>query len=70
MTRIRVKRTITLTDDIPFNENYYSGMTLEEARNYEYDLPMIEKIQQFVQLLDGTPEGKIDFGEVITIVED
>jgi len=71
MKRIVIRRTITLTDSIPFDKTFYPDCdTPEEAVTYELEQELGEKLQLFEELLGGTPEEQVDFGEEITIEEE
>lgn len=68
MAKLRIQRTITLTCWITVDENTYqkddgSTMTPQEARDYEYDKELVDKLEMFAELLQDasfsldTPAG-------------
>jgi len=68
MKRIVIRRTVTLTDSIPFDKTFYPDCdTPEEAVTYELEQELGEKLALFSSQLDSTPEEQVDFSEVVTI---
>jgi hypothetical protein len=48
---ISIVRTITFVQSVPYNDDYYAGMTVEEAIKYEERLPLHEKLDVFIDEL-------------------
>jgi hypothetical protein len=71
MTKIRITRTITLVDEIPFSSIYYPNFTdPQQAVEFERQQPQEYKLQEFSSVLDSTPTTKVtNFIETIEVVE-
>jgi hypothetical protein len=72
---IRITRTVTLVDEIPFTHVYYPELTTlvkpgNPAAAVELELcrPLDDKLQEFCALLDGTHRDKVKFDEEITVI--
>ena len=51
---IQVSRRVTVVTSIPFDEDNYPGMSLEEALAYERGLDEADKLESFVEQLSGS----------------
>ena len=72
-TIIRIRRTITLIDEIPFTRVYYSevfaaGADPNAAVESELARPLSDKLEDFEMLLGNTAEDKVNFVETIEVV--
>lgn len=71
MPTIRTKTTITITADIPYNDDFYPGQSLGEALRYEEQLPRQEILENFVQNLEfSTDDDKIDVSREISLIQE
>ncbi len=68
--KLRITRTVTLVQLVPVNENYYPGMTPEQASAYEAGLDLVEKLEQFSEALLSGAEPQLSEEIVIVLKED
>jgi hypothetical protein len=60
MPKIRVKTTITVISEVPYDKNYYPNdiaETLVEAVAYERDLDNRDVISNFIENIEAVPLG-------------
>jgi hypothetical protein len=72
---IRITRTVTLVDEIPFTHVYYPELTTllkpgNPAAAVELELcrPLDDKLEEFCALLDGTHRDKVSMEEKIEVI--
>jgi len=61
---VYVRRTLSVVQNIPFDEEHYPGMTFEEALAHERDMSWQDKVVAFCDKLDDLTEEP-DMGESI-----
>lgn len=78
---LRITRSVKTTQFVPLNEEYYPGLTEDEARSSEYDMALGDKLEVLVSTIDnaefnmsswtGKPDQvQGDFSETVVIVEE
>lgn len=64
---IRIVHTITLTNQVEYNESNYPGMTIEQAAYYERGVPLLDKLQTIIEQLEIIDPEKVGFAEEVTV---
>ncbi len=66
-TKKEIVITRTLTIRTVLGMDAYQDMTPAQAVEYELGLEMEDKMQNFIEAIEWTPEGELDFSETVTV---
>jgi tRNA C32,U32 (ribose-2'-O)-methylase TrmJ len=68
-TVIQIKRTVTLTTEVPFDEKHYPSMNISEAVAYEMELDVEQKLELFAEEIGEAALDDIEVSETIEAIE-